>query len=182
MTWQKVRLSDVLMDVKSGFACGEDPSDGVFQFRMNNITSEGTLDLRKKRRVPKTTRNIDSFLVEPGDILFNATNSPQLVGKSALVPSLDEPAAFGNHFLRLRPDVERLNGGYLARWLTLQFQTGVFSGMCHQWVNQATVGRDSLLTLKMPRGRTSRTRAMDQAQHEARVALWHHPDRRQGSE
>jgi type I restriction enzyme S subunit len=148
--WQTAALSDVLAEAKPGFACGEDPTDGVFQFRMNNITTEGQIDLTKKRRVHKETRNIDSFLAEPGDVLFNATNSPELVGKAAYFPGLDEPAVFSNHFLRLRPHPARLEGRFLARWLSLQFQRGVFKGMCRQWVNQATVNRDSLLALRIP--------------------------------
>jgi type I restriction enzyme, S subunit len=148
--WQTAALSDVLADANSGFACGEDPTDGVFQFRMNNITTEGQLDFSKKRRVPRDTRSLESFFVEPGDILFNATNSPELVGKSAFFPGHDEPAVFSNHFLRLRPREDKLDGRYLARWLVLQFQRRVFQGMCRQWVNQATVGRDSLLGLQMP--------------------------------
>jgi type I restriction enzyme S subunit len=150
LSWQTLHLSEVLADAKSGFACGEDPPDGVFQFRMNNVTVEGTLDLSKKRRVPKATRNLHTFLVEPGDVLFNATNSPELVGKSAFFPGHQEPAVFSNHFLRLRPDAGQLDGRFLARWLTLQFQRRTFEGMCHQWVNQATVGRDSLLALEIP--------------------------------
>jgi type I restriction enzyme S subunit len=150
LSWQTLHLSDVLADAKSGFACGEDPQDGVFQFRMNNVTIEGTLDLSKKRRVPKATRNLDAFLVEPGDVLFNATNSPELVGKSAFFPGHQEPAVFSNHFLRLRPHAGQLDGRFLARWLTLQFQRRTFEGMCRQWVNQATVGRDSLLALEIP--------------------------------
>ena len=148
--WQTAALSDVLTDAKPGFACGEDPSDGVFQFRMNNITTEGQLDFSKKRRVPRDTRSLDRFVVEPGDVLFNATNSPELVGKSAFFPGHDEPAVFSNHFLRLRPQEDKLDGRYLARWLVLQFQRGVFRGMCRQWVNQATVNRDSLLGLRIP--------------------------------
>lgn len=148
--WQTAALSDVLADAKPGFACGEDPTDGVFQFRMNNITTEGQLDFSKKRRVPRETRSLESFFVEPGDILFNATNSPELVGKSAFFPGYDEPAVFSNHFLRLRPREDKLDGRYLARWLVLQFQRRVFQSMCRQWVNQATVGRDSLLGLRMP--------------------------------
>ncbi len=148
--WQTLPLSNVLLDARQGFACGEDLPNGVFQFRMNNITTEGQLDLSKKRRVPRDTRSLDAFLVEPGDVLFNATNSPELVGKSAFFPGHDEPAVFSNHFLRLRPRSERLDGRFLARWLTLQFQRRVFQGMCRQWVNQATVGRDSLLGLQIP--------------------------------
>lgn len=145
-----VPLSDVLLDAKSGFACGEDLSDGVFQFRMNNITSEGTLELAKRRRIPRTTRHLEACIVHAGDVLFNATNSPELVGKSAFFPGLDEPAVFSNHFLRLRPNAQRLDGRFLAHWLNVQFKRRVFAGMCRQWVNQATVSRDSLLTLKLP--------------------------------
>lgn len=148
--WPTVPLSDALAEAKSGFACGEESEDGVFQFRMNNVNTEGQFDFSKKRRVPRETRNLDVYLVEPGDVLFNATNSPELVGKSAFFSGHEEPAVFSNHFLRLRPQSERLEGRFLARWLTLQFQRRIFQGMCHQWVNQPTVGRESLLALNIP--------------------------------
>lgn len=148
--WPETALSDVLVDATPGFACGEDLDDGVFQFRMNNITTEGQLDLTKRRRVPRDYRNIERFFVQPGDVLFNATNSPDLVGKTAFFPGLEEPAVFSNHFLRLRPRDGDLDGRYLTRWLNLQFLHGRFKGMCRQWVNQATVGRDALLSLRLP--------------------------------
>jgi type I restriction enzyme S subunit len=148
--WGSSPLSEVLIDAKPGFACGDDPQDGIFQFRMNNVTIEGRFDFSRKRRVPRETGNLDTYLVQPGDVLFNATNSPELVGKSAFFSGYEEPAVFSNHFLRLRPRPDRLDGRFLARWLTLQFQRRVFQGMCRQWVNQATVGRDSLLELRIP--------------------------------
>jgi type I restriction enzyme, S subunit len=150
MKWQILPISQVLTDVKSGFACGEDSFDGMFQFRMNNIDREGTLNLSKIRRVPRSIRNINTFLVESGDVLFNATNSPELVGKTLFFSGHDEPVVFSNHFLRLRPNFNILDGRFLARWLQFQFQRRVFQGMCHQWVNQATVGRDALLALLIP--------------------------------
>lgn len=117
---------------------------------MNNVTTAGALDLSKRRRVPKDIRGIESYLLEPGDVLFNATNSPALVGKSAFFSGQDEPTVFSNHFLRLRPKDSALDGRFLSRWLSLQFQRRVFEGMCRQWVNQATVSRDSLLSLRVP--------------------------------
>jgi type I restriction enzyme, S subunit len=143
-------LSEVLNEARPGFACGEDLADGVFQFRMNNITTSGALDFSKKRRVPRTMPKLESFLLKSGDVLFNATNSPDLVGKSGFFPGHKEPAVFSNHFLRLRPDPAKLDGRFLARWLHLQFQRGRFRAMCRQWVNQATVNRDSLLALRLP--------------------------------
>lgn len=148
--WRSSALGELLADARAGFACGEDPPDGVFQFRMHNVTVEGRLELSKKRRVPRDTRNLDSYLVKPGDVLFNATNSPDLVGKTLHFAGHEEPAVFSNHFIRLRPRSNAVDGRFLARWLNVQFRRGVFQVMCRQWVNQATVSRDALLGMKVP--------------------------------
>lgn len=148
MSWTSAHLAD-LVDAKPGFACGENVVNGVFQFRMNNVTTEGALDLSRQRRVPVNSRKLDSFLLQPGDVLFNATNSPELVGKTAFFSGLEEPATYSNHFLRLRPTVS-IDGRYLARWLTWQYERKTFLGLCRQWVNQASVSREALLNLAIP--------------------------------
>lgn len=144
------RLGDVLVDIKPGFASRDDLDDGVFQFRMHNFTRESALDLTKRRRVNATSRQLEAQSVAAGDVLFNSTNSPELVGKSAIVGHLDEPAVFSNHFMRLRTDPERLDAGYLAHFLRHQFARGVFRAMAKAWVNQATVARDRLEDLEIP--------------------------------
>ncbi|MFF3748464.1 restriction endonuclease subunit S [Streptomyces kronopolitis] len=143
-------LGDMIVEAKPGFACGEEDPDGIFQMRMNNITRSGGLDLSKKRYVPSGHKSAANTLLCSGDVLFNATNSPDLVGKTLLFPGLDEPTVFSNHFLRLRTDGEQLAPAYLAHWLQEQFQRGVFKSKCRQWVNQATVGRESLLSISLP--------------------------------
>jgi type I restriction enzyme S subunit len=146
----KVVLASLLIDSKPGFASGEDLEEGVFQIRMNNITRDGALDVAKRRRVSVDQKKLDSVSLNVGDVLFNATNSPDLVGKSAFIGNIDEPTTYSNHFVRLRPDPKKLDGSYLARWLHTLFQAGKFRGLCKQWVNQATVSRDSLLALEIP--------------------------------
>jgi type I restriction enzyme S subunit len=116
---------------------------------MNNLTPDGRLDLTKRRRVPRETKKIDTYLVESGDVLFNGTNSPELVGKSAFIGRLDEPAVFSNHFVRLRADETRLDGRFLARWLQSQWERGLFRSRARQWVNQAAFGTDELLDLRV---------------------------------
>jgi type I restriction enzyme S subunit len=148
MSWTTVPLRDVVRDVRSGFASGKDIPDGVLQFRMNNITAKGAIDLTKKRRVPSPKRGVEEFLLQPGDVLFNATNSPELVGKSAYFPGLDEPVTFSNHFLRLRPS--GVEGRYLARWLMYEFSRGAFQPITRRWVNQAAIDKDALLDREIP--------------------------------
>ena len=146
-----IPLSELILDAKSGFASGEKDNEGIAQIRMNNVTTDGELDLSSIRRVPvKTVKNVESFILNEGDVLFNSTNSSNLVGKSVRFVEQNEPFVFSNHFLRLVPDPEQLESPYLARWLTYQQQQGVFELLCTKWVNQAAVRRGDLLALKIP--------------------------------
>jgi type I restriction enzyme S subunit len=64
--------------------------------------------------------------------------------------SKDEPVVFSNHFLRLRVDETKIKPVYLAQWLVAQWRKGVFESMCTQWVNQAAVRKEDLLSLRLP--------------------------------
>lgn len=144
-----VALGSVLDEARPGFACGAVDPQGVVQVRMNNIAN-GTLVFNTVRRVPPKVADLSRFGVSVGDVLFNATNSPELVGKSALFRGYPEPVVYSNHFLRLRPTPGALDGAYLSRWLHMLWMRGVFSHLCRQWVNQATVASDRLLSLELP--------------------------------
>jgi type I restriction enzyme, S subunit len=144
-----VRLSAVVKDAQSGFASGEDDERGIIQVRMNNVTTDGGLLWTKIRRVPRP-KNIDRLLAAPGDILFNATNSPDLVGKSALFTGYSEPVTFSNHFIRLRFDASVADSAFVSRVLQDRWSKRVFAGLCKQWVNQASVSKDDLLAIEIP--------------------------------
>lgn len=150
MTWETVRLGDLLGDVVTGFASRDNLDEGVFQIRMNNLSSDSQWDWSKKRRVRPTERQFASAMVRPGDVIFNATNSPELVGKSGLMPELDEPAVISNHFLRLRVRPDLLDSAYLQHWLLQQFARGVFRARAKAWINQATLDRAALMSMPIP--------------------------------
>jgi type I restriction enzyme S subunit len=145
-----VKLADLIPDVKPGFAVGERDSDGVIQVRMNNVDLEGNLDLDGVIRVPATSKQISDCSLKAGDVLFNNTNSTELVGKSALFRGHSEPVTFSNHFTRLRVNQQRLEPRYLACWLTRQQKHRVFEGLCTRWVGQSAVRTEKLLALEIP--------------------------------
>ena len=150
MTTPTVALGEVLADIRPGFASGDNLAEGVFQIRMNNLSRGGEVLLDKRRRVSSQSKQISKSLLQPGDVLFNATNSPDLVGKTAIFLGCDEPAVFSNHFIRLRTREHELAARYLTRWLQREFQRGYFRAKCKQWVNQATFGQDRLVEMQIP--------------------------------
>jgi type I restriction enzyme S subunit len=149
VTFASATIGDVAVDLRSGFASGEDDPGGVVQFRMNNVGRTGEINWDKLRRVP-SSRTRSDLLVEPGDILFNATNSPELVGKTALFLGFSEPVTFSNHFIRIRSDKKVVEPAYVARWLQREFERRRFERMCRSWVNQASITKDQLTSLSLP--------------------------------
>lgn len=148
--WRRARLSDVVRQAQPGFASGKRDPSGVVQLRMNNVTASGRLDWSLPTRVPVGAGDVEAFRLEPGDVLFNNTNSVELVGKSALFEGFGEPVVFSNHFTRLRTDGEKLAPEFLAAWLLERWQAGLFRNICHRWVGQAAVQRERLLELEIP--------------------------------
>lgn len=148
--WRLVRLADVVSEAQGGFASGERDPNGVVQLRMNNVTSRGSLDWSSVLRVPADSRTVERYKLQPGDVLFNNTNSTELVGKSALVVDHDEPVTFSNHFTRLRTIRGLLCPEYLVLWLRAQWQRGLFAAICNRWIGQSAVQRDRLLSLELP--------------------------------
>jgi type I restriction enzyme S subunit len=148
--WKAYELADLVSDVKSGFASGEKTGDGVLQLRMNNVSGDGSLAFDDQRRVPCSESTLRSFRLEEGDILFNNTNSPELVGKTAMFAGFSEPVVFSNHFTRLRLHRDAVEPNYLVRWMIRQWKHRLFQGLCTQWVNQASVRKETLLGVTVP--------------------------------
>uniref|UniRef100_A0ACD5GZ52 Restriction endonuclease subunit S n=1 Tax=Desertifilum tharense IPPAS B-1220 TaxID=1781255 RepID=A0ACD5GZ52_9CYAN len=142
-------LEDLIVNAQSGFASGTRADDGVIQVQMNNVTTDGYLDLSNFIRVPASTKQLKNYQLQVNDLLFNATNSPNLVGKTTLFRGFKEPVTFSNHFIRLRVDESQVEPSYLAKWFIVQWQARIFEKLCTQWVNQATVRKEDLLNLKI---------------------------------
>ena len=149
-SWKWAKLGDVLASIQPGFACGKRDEKGVAQLRMNNITTDGRFNWDKIIRIPPNYTNMFKYWLEPGDVLFNNTNSVELVGKSAIFLGFHEKVVYSNHFNRLRPDTNVLDTSYLANWLLYNWTHGLFARMCNRWVGQAAVPRSKLLALKIP--------------------------------
>lgn len=144
-----VKLESVITEATSGFACGQRADDGVIQLRMNNVTRRGELDWSSVLRVPSEMTDLESFALRSGDVLFNNTNSTELVGKTVYFDTFKEPVVFSNHFTRLRADTTKLDPGYLALWLHKKFLDGLFAKICDRWIGQSAVQRSKLLGLEI---------------------------------
>ena len=148
--WCWKKLSDVIAESQPGFASGQRDSKGVIQLRMNNVDTRGYLVWDEYLRVPADNAMIEKFRLKSGDIVFNNTNSTELVGKSALFTGYDEPVVYSNHFTRLRVKSNLAVPAFIAFWLISKWQAKIFEKICNRWIGQSAVKNDKLLKLEIP--------------------------------
>jgi type I restriction enzyme S subunit len=100
--WEVVPAREVVADIRYGTAKKANTDGrGLPILRMNNITYSGDLDLSDLKSVELAERERTQCTVARGDLLFNRTNSPELVGKIAIWDR-DEEYAFAGYLVRVR--------------------------------------------------------------------------------
>jgi len=148
-TWQVVKLEEVVLEAKSGFASGKRDENGILQLRMDNIEADGWINPAAGVKVP-IPPDVEEYLLKPGDILFNNTNSVDLIGKTAIFRGEIPKCVFSNHLTRIRANRERVIPEWILYVLVRKWQTGVFKAICHRYVHQAGINNNDLLNIKIP--------------------------------
>lgn len=126
-----VRIGELALRMEPGFACSKSRlvDDGIPHLRPFNISRNGQLDLSAVYKVPASDVPRGKGILARNEILFNNTNSDDLVGKSALVEA-DMMAGFSNHMTRIVIDQGRALPAFVAYALDRLWQAGHFHRIC----------------------------------------------------
>ena len=144
-------LGDIVTSMESGFACGKSRlvEHGLLHLRPFNVGIDGHLDLSEMYRIPIGIAPATKSSLQAGDLLFNNTNSRDLVGKIALIHKNME-AGFSNHMTRIRLDSSRCEPLFLVFYMRQLWLDGYFRDRCTQWVSQAAFGSKLLADVRIP--------------------------------
>jgi type I restriction enzyme, S subunit len=145
--WPMGRIGDLLESAaygtseKAGMA-GEYPV-----LRMNNISYSGEMDFTDLKYMELSKDKEERYLVRKGDILFNRTNSADLVGKTAIFRD-DKQMAYAGYLIRLR--VKRGNDPeYLAAFLNTPYSKRVLRGMCKSIIGMANINATEVQAIRV---------------------------------
>jgi len=138
--WAVASVAEISTGIQPGFPSGKHNQEGrgVPHLRPMNISRHGSIDLSNLRYVEAT----NGPRLTHGDVLFNNTNSPALIGKTAAVTSPTD-WAFSNHMTRIVP-AAGIEYRYLAHHLQYLWMSGFFRHRCVNHVNQASISSGPL--------------------------------------
>jgi len=141
--------------LKTGFAAGGDmqlfDNNGVIQLRPTNVDSNRELIFDRNVYLDKALLlERPDDLVQCGEVLFNNTNSQELVGKTTRMDIEGQPFFCSNHMTRIAVIDDELDAEYLTALLNAYQRLKVFFSLCTNWNNQSGVNVDLLRQLPIP--------------------------------
>lgn len=136
-------IRDLVQSANYGSSAKASEADGEFpMLRMGNITYQGGLDLSDLKYIDLSEKDRPKYLVQKGDLLFNRTNSKDLVGKTA-VYDRDEPVAIAGYIIRVRPNKQG-NNYYISGYLNSEHGKTTLRNMCKSIVGMANINAQEL--------------------------------------
>ena len=145
--WDMVTIGDIATDVRYGTSRPATEGGKYPYLRMNNLTYEGHLDLTDLKHIDIPDNEIEKCVVRNGDVLFNRTNSVELVGKTC-VYNLDSDMIIAGYIIRVRID-DRVLPVILSSYLNSTVMKEQLRSMAKGAVNQANINAQELRSISI---------------------------------
>ncbi|MFF5281462.1 restriction endonuclease subunit S [Streptomyces sp. NPDC013171] len=144
--WPLGVVGDILKSATYGTSEKASLAGDVPVLRMGNITPTGEIDMTDLKYL-KVEQVSEKCMVHPGDVLFNRTNSADLVGKSAIYRR-GESVAYAGYLVRLRVDAQN-DPEYLAAYLNSAYAKAWFRAKCKSIVGMANINAKEVQSMRI---------------------------------
>jgi restriction endonuclease S subunit len=121
---------------------------GTPVLRMNNI-KDGYLDYSDIKYINLSEKTIQTLLIRDGDILFNRTNSKELVGKCAVFHD-SENYVYASYIIRVRIKQNKAFPDFIAYCINSIIGRKQIDALSRQIIGQANINSQELLSLNIP--------------------------------
>ena len=147
--WEIGMVGDLSEKVNYGTSKKADPNKGEFPIlRMGNITYEGHWDFSDLKYIDFDESEQQKYLVHKGQILFNRTNSKELVGKTAVYRE-DKPLAFAGYLIRIQTN-KRANPEYVGAYMNTDYIKQFLQEKCKSIIGMANINARELQAISIP--------------------------------
>lgn len=145
--WEWIKLNQVTLGVEYGTSIKSLKQGKVPVLRMGNIQN-GTFDW-SDLVFTNDEVEISKYLLKNGDVLFNRTNSPELVGKAAIYES-ERTAIFAGYLIRINHISDIVNSKYINYFLNSPVAKKYGHSIKTNGVNQSNINGDKLINYPVP--------------------------------
>ena len=145
--WKICTIKEIVSDVRYGTSRAAVDGGKYPYLRMNNITYDGELDLTDLKYIDIPDKELEKCTVKYGDVLFNRTNSKELVGKTC-VYNRKNIMVLAGFIIRVRVN-ENILPVFLAMFLNMDFSKTMLKEMCKSAIGQANINATELQKIRI---------------------------------
>ena len=139
---KKGTIRDIVTEVKYGTSSKAIENGSYPYLRMNNIDYKGYMNYEKLKYIDVSEKDKTKYIVKKGDVLFNRTNSKELVGKTGIITHNKEMIIAG-YLIRIRLKDEH-NPYFLWSHLNSRWGKLTLMNMCKNIVGMANINAQEL--------------------------------------
>ena len=149
--WKWVRLGELTESTVYGTSAkANDDTTGVPVLRMGNI-QRGELESDNLRYLPPDHPDVQKYQLDKDDLLFNRTNSYELVGKTAIVRAQQAgKMTFASYLVRVRLHKKNVLAQYICNYINSAIGREYLLSTVTQQVGQANINATKLIGLPVP--------------------------------
>ena len=147
-SWEVVELGKHLLKKQYGISSKGSDIGNVPILRMTN-QKNGFITSNDLQYVSLQEKEIEKFKVNFNDVIFNRTNSFELVGRTAIF-KLQEKFVFASYLIRLSVDKRKLNPDYLNFYLNNEKTQARLKTIATRGVSQSNISATRLSSFLIP--------------------------------
>lgn len=144
--WASGQIKDLTKSTQYGSSKKANEINGKYPIlRMNNITYSGGWNLSQLKYIDLEDDEVEKYTVKKGDLLFNRTNSKELVGKSAVFREKGI-YSYAGYLVRLRVN-EKANSEFIAAYLNSRYGKRILLNKAKNIVGMANINAKELQSI-----------------------------------
>lgn len=147
-SWEVVPLGQLLRTAQYGLSVRGEKT-GRYPILRMNCQEEGEVVFRDLQYVDLDEITFNAFKLNDGDILFNRTNSIDLVGRTAIFRGT-EAAVFASYLIRLCLDERMILPDFLNYYLNLERAQVALKTLATRGVSQSNISASKLRLFHVP--------------------------------
>lgn len=147
-SWEVVKLGDYLTKVQYGLSAKGADIGKYALLRMTN-QQQGCITDDNLQFVNLPLQQFENFKLEKLDLLFNRTNSIDLVGRTAIF-DIDGDFAFASYMIRLRTDADLLRPYFLNYYFNYDQTQIRLKSIATRAVSQSNISASRLRSFSIP--------------------------------
>ena len=146
-SWEEKTIGEICCSLKYGTSKKSSDDGEVVVLRMGNLQN-GEIDW-SNLAYTSDEEDIKKYLLKSGDVLFNRTNSPELVGKTSIYRG-EMPAIYAGYLIKLDYEKNIVVGDYLNYYLNSSKAKEYYMQVKTDGVSQSNINAKKIGEFEIP--------------------------------